>query len=121
MNNIRVITIMLSCLLIVSCATQSEKIVEPPIKYPKTNTPIMFNSKIDDINIVDPRIQSIVKYPKISQLKVKIKFYNIADERFANKLNEIIIQSTKASASVIYEQNHNSNNNQLVKVFIGGN
>ena len=100
------------------CATQSEKIVGPSITYPKTYTAINFNPKVDDISIIDPRIHSIIIYPNISQLKVKIKFYNIADERFANKLRETITKSTKASVSVIYEQKTNFNNNQSVTVFI---
>lgn len=121
MNNIKVIIIMLSWLLIISCATQSNKISGPRIKYPKTNTLINFNPMVDDINIIDPRIQSIVTYPDISHLKVKIKFYNIEDERFADKLKETIITSTKTNVSVMYEQKSNSTNNQAVTVFIGGN
>ena len=120
MSNIGVITMVVS-ILITGCATQPEKIVWPSPAYPKTYTTINFNPKVDDVSIIDPRIKSIIIYPNISQLKIKIKFYDFADERFANKLRETITTHTKSSVSVIYDQKTNFNNNQSVTVFIGGN
>lgn len=54
-----------------------------------TNDSIILNPSIDDIDVTDPRIKSIIDYTKANGKGVSIIFFNEENLRYVKKVNEM--------------------------------
>lgn len=83
-----------------------------------TNEPITLNPELDEIDVNDPRIKSVIDYVHRQGLGVSVVFFNSENLRYAKKVNEMFNKNHVYTTLPQMAQSKNRMDFNLVKIYV---